>query len=237
MVEAVLVMIVVAPAQMQSRKELFVVQDHAGQANVIRFDGRVFVEVQDLAAILKGSLRVEKDTVTLSLPRCDDEEHKEGEPVESGFSREFMKAAIESMATMREWGGLLAATVQNYYPVDSAVRGNTIIAYQERAADTVRLASAAASTDSDRRGVQLLEIELSRIRAWADRLVAARKSLIATDLTTSETPLKNDEEAQNLLHCGQLVCRRYLSGRRCVSLDYRPIYFVVPPESCCRARA
>ena len=62
-VETVLVLIVVAPAQMQSRKELLSVQDHRGQANVIRFDGRVFVEVQDLAAIARGSLRVEKDTV------------------------------------------------------------------------------------------------------------------------------------------------------------------------------
>ena len=67
-VETVLVMIVVAPAQMQSRKELLSVQDHRGQANVIRFDGRVFIEVQDLAAITKGSFRVEKDTVTLSPP-------------------------------------------------------------------------------------------------------------------------------------------------------------------------
>ena len=52
-------MIVVAPAQMRSRKELVAVQDRGGQANVIRFDGRVFIDVQDLTAITKGSCRVE----------------------------------------------------------------------------------------------------------------------------------------------------------------------------------
>ena len=211
-VETVLVLIVVAPAQMQSRKESLSVQDHRGQANVIRFDGRVFVEVQDLAAIARGSLRVEKDSVILSLPGCVDEEHNEDLPVESGFSRDFMKAAIESMASMREWGGLLATTVQNHYPVDSTAAGNTIIAYQERAADAVRLASAVASTDSDRQGLQLLEMECSRIRAWADRLIAAQKSLTATYMTTAESPLKNDDEAQNLLHCGQFLAQMFASG-------------------------
>ena len=74
------------------------------------------------------------------------------------------------MASIREWGGMLQVIVQNGYPVGKTTAGNTICAYQGRAADSVALASAAASTDSDHRGLELLKNEFNNVQAWAESI-------------------------------------------------------------------
>jgi len=116
------------------------------------------------------------------------------------------------MASIREWGGILQATVQDRYPVGNAMTGNTIIAYQERAADKVALASAAASTDSDYRGLELLRNEFNSLQAWTDRFVEGRKSMTAQYLTLSETPFQEDEQAQKILRCGQFLAQMFPGG-------------------------
>ena len=130
----------------------------------------------------------------------------------AGFSRAFMRAAIEAMASMREWGGMLLVTVKNGYPVGNTMAGNTINAYQARAADTVALASAAASTDSDNRGLELLRNEFKDLQAWSDGFVNARNSLSAADLTTSESRLKDDQAAQKIMSCGQFLAKMFAGG-------------------------
>jgi hypothetical protein len=79
-----------------------------------------------------------------------------------------MKAAIEATASIREWGGMLKVIVENGYPVGKAMAGNTIRAYQGRAADSIALASAAASSDDDRRGLEVLGNEFNNLQAWSD---------------------------------------------------------------------
>jgi hypothetical protein len=78
---------------------------------------------------------------------------------------------IEAMASIREWGRTLQVVVQNGYPVGNTTSGTTIMAFQRRAADSVALASAATSTDSDYRGLELLRNELNNVQAWSDGFV------------------------------------------------------------------
>ncbi len=85
-----------------------------------------------------------------------------------------------------------------------------------RAADSVAPASAAASTESDYCGLELLRNEFNNIKAWADRFVQARNSLSAANLTISESAFKDDQEAQKIVRCGQFpganVHRWYVPG-------------------------
>jgi hypothetical protein len=90
--------------------------------------------------------------------------------------------------------------------------GTTIRAFQGRAADSVALAASAASTDSDNRGLELLRNEFNNVQAWSEAFVEARNSLSAANLTTSENGLKNDEEAQRILGCGQFLAQMFGSG-------------------------
>jgi len=208
---AVLLMVAMAMAQSQREREALSVQGYQGQANVIRYQGRVFVDAQELAQITNGSLSFEKNRIILTLPGPDGSSSSD-EAHTSGFSRPFIKAAIEAMASIREWGGMLMVTVQDGYPVGNTMAGNTIIAYQERAAESVSLASAAASTDSDYRGLELLRSEFNNLQAWADGYVKARSSLSAANLTISEGALKNDEEAQKIVRCGQFLAQMFSGG-------------------------
>jgi hypothetical protein len=69
------------------------------------------------------------------------------------------------MASMREWGGMLKVIVENGYPVGRAIAGNTIRAYEGRAADSLALAGAAASKGDDHRALELLTLDFTRIKS------------------------------------------------------------------------
>jgi hypothetical protein len=208
---AVLLMMAMAVAQSQPDSETLSVQGYQGQASVIRYQGRVFVDAQAIAQITNGSLSFEKNRIILTLPSSDGASSS-GDAHTSGFSRPFIRAAIEAMASIREWGGTLQAVVQNGYPVGNTTAGNTIMAFQGRAADSVALAAAAASTDSDYRGLDLLKNEFNNVQTWADGYVKARGSLSAAELSMSESQLNNDSEAQKIIHCGQFLAQMFASG-------------------------
>ena len=208
---AVLLMVAMAMAQSQREREALSVQGYQGQANVIRYQGHVFVDAQELAQITNGSLSFEKNRIILTLPGPDGSSSS-GDAHTSGFSHPFIKAAIEAMASIREWGGILMVTVQDGYPVGNTMAGNTIVAFQDRAADNVALASAAASTVADSRGLELLQNEFNNVQVWSDKFVEARKSMSAANLTVSEGALNNDEDAQKILRCGQFLAQMFASG-------------------------
>jgi len=147
-VVALLILVAMAQAQTQHQREALSVQGYPGEATVVQLQGRAFVDVQDLVRITNGSLSFERDRIILTLPRGDASEPAGEAAVKSSFSRPFMRAAIEAMASMREWGGMLVVIVQNGYPVATGMAGNTIAAYQARAAESIALASTAASTSS-----------------------------------------------------------------------------------------
>ena len=90
--------------------------------------------------------------------------------------------------------------------------GNSIRAYEGRAADSIALAAAAASTDSDYRGLELLKNEFNNVQAWADSFLDARNSMRAVNLTTSENALRDDSEAQKIIHCGQFLGQMFAGG-------------------------
>lgn len=208
-VVASLMMLVMASAQTQRQGEALSIQDLPGQADVIRLQGHALVDVQDLARITRGSLSFEGNRMILTLPRRDASGQAVADSGQAGFSPAFRRAAIEAMASIREWGGMLQVIVQNGYPLGKAMAGNTIRAYQGRAADSVALAGTAASTESDHRGIELLRNEFNNLQAWAESFVDARNSMRAVDLTTSEHPLNNDPDAQKIISCGQFLAQMF----------------------------
>ena len=211
-VGASLMIVVMASAQTQREREALFIQDFPGQADVIRLQGRALVDVQDLARITNGSLSFEGNRIVLTLPRRDASEQAVDDAGNTGFSPAFRRAAIEAMASIREWGGMLQVIVQNGYPLGKAMAGNTIRAYQGRAADSIALAATAASTDSDHRGIEVLRNEFNNLQAWAESFVDARNSMRAVDLTTSEHPLNNDPDAQKIISCGQFLAQMFAGG-------------------------
>ena len=50
------------------------------------------------------------------------------------------------------------------------------------------------------------------MQAWAESFVDARNSLSAADLLTSENPLKDDQDAQKIIRCGQFLAHMFAGG-------------------------
>jgi hypothetical protein len=212
-VVAIVAALLISTAQTQPQREELLIQGYSGQATVARSQGHALVDVQDLARITNGSLSFEGNRITLAIPRSGAAEQPDRDSAgESGFSPAFRRAAIEAMASMREWGGILKVIVENGYPVGRAMAGNTIRAYEGRAADNLALAGVAASKEDDHRALELLTSEFTNIKSWADHFIDARNSLNAAELSTSDDPLKGDEEAQKLLDCGQFLAQMLARG-------------------------
>lgn len=209
---AVLTTVLTMSAQTQRQREKLSIDGYPGEVNVVRSQGHVFVDVQDLARMTNGSLSFEQNRIVLAIPPGDGSQPASYDASKNGFSRPFMRAAIEAMASIREWGGMLMIIVQDGYPVGNTMAGNTIVAYRDRAAESVALASSVASTDSDHRGLELLNNEFTNVKAWSDRFVEARMAMSAANLTVSEGALKNDEEAQKTLRCGQFLAQMFAGG-------------------------
>jgi hypothetical protein len=81
-----------------------------------------------------------------------------------------------------------------------------------RAVDALRLAAAAAATDSDRSGLELLNQEFRNVENWSNKLVNARNSMSAANLTMSEDALKNDPLFQSIVRCGQFLGSMFAGG-------------------------
>ena len=213
MAAALLMAIVMASAaQTKPEEETLSVLGFAGEANVIRRQGRAFVDIEDLARITNSSLTFERGRMILALSNANASESAPDNDGKSGFSRAFARAAIEAMASIREWGGLLQAIVENGFPLGKASAGNTITTFQGRAADSVSVAAAAASTDSDYKGLELLRNEFNSAQAWSDSYVRARNSMSAADMSMSEHPVDNDQEAQKIIRCGQYLAGMFAGG-------------------------
>ena len=209
---------VAAPVHGQQPRKTLVVTGHTGEATVIQRNGRTYVDLEVLVEMVNGALGYQGSRIVLTLPGSP-AGTSDRSPAATGFSREFVNAAIETLASMREWASTLALTIKNGYPI-----GDAMAEYRGRAAKNFALANAAASTDSDRNGLRLLTTEFDDLQTWSNNLVQARNSMNAANLAVSEDALLNDPLSQKLLRCWQFLGWRQewtarLAARGSAALD------------------
>src|SRR5207244_6904216 len=109
---------------------------------------RPVVEIVGLAEITPCFLSFKADRIVLSLPPSGTNSPAAEPPAEpsdsavhsSGLSREFMRAGIEEIATMREWASTLAYAMENGYPLTD----ESVAIHLEKSARDLRLWSAVA---------------------------------------------------------------------------------------------
>jgi len=209
----VLLTLVAVFAQGNSQRLKLLIAGYVGDVPIAQSQGHLLVDVQDLARLTNGSISYEGGRVVLTLPCCATPKQSEEKVDKSHFSRAFTRAAIEATGSIREWGGVLMTTVENGYPVGGSMAGNVMLAYQGRAADNVALAAAAASTEADYAGAELLRSEYNNVQAWSDEFIKARRSMSAVNLTTSPAGPMGDPEVRKLFDCGQSLARMFAAGR------------------------
>jgi hypothetical protein len=170
---------------------------------VMQTNGHAYVELGALAHAVQGTLSFRGNRVELTLPGAG----TRASPSSSnqGFSKGFLRAAIEFMGTLREWRTALATAIQNSFPLAADWLGQ----YRMRASDTLRLAGIAASTDADRNAYQLLGNESQNMSRLSDKYLAQRANLtyIAQDA------LENDDLNQRIVACGHALGAMAGSGQ------------------------
>jgi hypothetical protein len=180
---------------------------------VVQLNGRTYVDLETLARIADGALAFQGNRVTLVLPGSGaiptaPQSNADQPAAQTGLSRDFRIAAIETLAQMREWASTTANAIQNGYPItESWVAG-----YREKAATSLRQASATASTDSDHNALALLTNEFQNVETWSNDLLEARKNMATGKYTMSGDALRNEPLSQKIINCGHFLGTMFGSG-------------------------
>jgi hypothetical protein len=167
------------------------VTGHSGTTALVQMNGRSYVELEALTRLIGGSLSYKQNEVTLTLPAAPEE--APAAEATQGFSKPFVQAGIELMSVIREWRIGIVNAVKGNYPISA----DWVSAQQRTAERSLRLASVAASTDDDRRGVPSLTAEFKNMQKLSDRIMATRRK--ATYVPPRS--LDNDPLDQQILAC------------------------------------
>jgi hypothetical protein len=197
---AVLFVPLIALSQDASQKGFLIINGQPDHVPVIQVNGRSYVDLESLAHAASGTLSYSGNHITLNLPGAGANSLSN-----QGFSKEFLRSAIEEMGTLREWHTALASAIQNNFPIAADWLGQ----YRVRATDNLRLAQVAASTDADRNAYQLLTNEFQNMSQLTDKYLAQRANLtyIPPDA------LQNDDLNQRIVACGHALGSMAGSGQ------------------------
>jgi hypothetical protein len=202
-----LVLPLLALSQVAQQTRTLIVNGQTGQVTVVQVEGRSYVDLEALARIANGSLGFSGNQITLTLPGGGSAPAaaSTSSPSTPGLSKGFLKAGIEAMSLVREWHSALANAIQNGFPIAE----NWLSGYRIQAAAGLRLASVAASTDSDQSALQLLNAEFENMKTLSSNYVAKRQSLdyIAPDV------LANDDLNQKIMNCGHSLSAMAANGQ------------------------
>lgn len=191
-----LIVLVIAQGAPQNRT--FVLAGHPGELPAVEISGRFYVEIEALSQLANGSLNLTGSQIVLTLPpqgQSTPAKNSDSDQPTPGFSKDFLKAAIEQMTVIREWRSALINAIRQVYPVTEDWVGT----FRAEAQKNLRLVSLATATDSDRKAVQLLTNEFNNMKKLSDRFVDATKSrsYVAPDA------LENDPLDQRILNCAR----------------------------------
>jgi len=200
-----LAMNVSAKAMSQEQLQTLMVSGHVGSVRVTQVNGRSYVEVEALARVVNGTLSFSGNQITLTLPAASGNAAAASPETNTGFSKGFLRAAIEAMSTMREWHSVLASAIENQYPFTL----DGLASYEAPARKNLRLAQLAATTEADQNAQPLMASAYQKMKQLSDKYAAERAKAngIAPDA------LKNDSLDQSLIACGKSLAAMAASGQ------------------------
>ncbi|HEU4636557.1 MAG TPA: hypothetical protein VFS41_10290 [Edaphobacter sp.] len=189
-----------------------VVHGYEGQVPVIQRNGHAYVEVEGLARITESSLSFHGSRILLTLPQTAPSLPATASPVnppapvqeEKGYSREFLRAAVEEMSVIREWRSAIENAIRTNNPVEQGWVSN----YRTIADTRMEMASASATTDADRQALALLQNAKGMVQQLSDRFLSLRSTLTYV----SPDSLDNDPLDKKILACAQGVTGQAIPG-------------------------
>jgi len=168
------------------------IKGQEGTAKVVQVQGHNYVDIDGLARLTNGTISFKGEQIVLSMPLATAASGEVAQP--KGFSKEFLGAAVEAMARVREWHSALRTAIERSVPLTTG----WLDAYQAQAQQGLNLASIAIDTDSDRRAYPVMVNAFNLMKNLNDKYVQLNKSLtyFAPD------SLQSDPLDQRIVACG-----------------------------------
>ena len=162
------------------------------QAQLVRINGKSYVDVESLARMTHGTLRFDGGRTILTLPATAG-----GAAAASGvtttidmtkvprLTEGFLGAEIEALTQVREWHVSLVNAVNYNYPIT----GTWVSPMQRQAEAKLQLAVAAATSEPDQKAAQLLRAEFTNMQQMSDQLLAMhdKASYISPEIFNNNT--------------------------------------------------
>jgi integrase len=198
-----------APASSADLPRYLTINGQPSQVAVLQINGRSYADVEALTRAVNGSVALNGNEVALTLPSSATDTASTSSTAASrtapGLSKSFLKAGIEVMSSVRKWHSALANAIRNQYPIAESC----LSPLRDEAATNLRLASVAASTNSDHSALPLLTNEFNNMKQLSGKYVAMRQSAsyIAPD------SLQDDDLEKKIATCGHALGALVASGQ------------------------
>jgi len=165
-VAAVLILPALALSIAAQQVSSLIIIGQPGSAKVIQVVGRNYVEVEGLARLASSSISFNASQIVLTLPGATAAAPTPATPP-AGFSKDFVNSGIEAMAQIREWHAALKNAIDHSYPLTE----DTLAANRAQAQQSLRIASVAVNTTSDKSAFPFLTNEFNNMRKLNDKYV------------------------------------------------------------------
>ena len=167
---SIFVMVRAAP-----QNRTLVLTGHPGELPVLETGGRSYVDIEALTRLANGTLSFRGNQIVLTLPTGGASAPPTNPEILLRLCAKGSYAIRQGHPVTEDWVGTFRAQAQQ----------------------NLRLVSLAASTDSDRNALQLLNNEFNNMKKLSDRFVEATKSRTYV----SPNALESDPLGQKILNC------------------------------------
>ena len=208
-------------SQTQQPKNTLILNGQSTDVPLIQYHGHPYVGLEALATALSGSISSAGTRFALSVPTGaagsasytaqSAAPAPAAQPVaapapapDPGFSRDFLRAGIEAMSSLREWHAALEAAIQNTF-----LSPGSMAPYRANATTNLRLAQVATHTPSDKSGYDLVNNAFQMMATLSDKYEKKRANLTYID----PNALKDDSLNTQLITCGRSLGAMAASGQ------------------------
>ena len=204
-------------------KRTLIVNGRAVPDALMQINGHLYVDIEALAKATDASLIVLPQRISLDM-RAASQPTPAPKPVaqsatpappapapaaqapKDGITKDFARAAINHLGLLTDWKEAVIGTIKAGRPADATLQG-----LHDRALESMRLASVAATTNSDRNTLQLLRGELSNTQQWIGNSLAANKHMDGEKAVNPDFP-GNDDLLNKISDCGSFLNGMITSG-------------------------
>ncbi len=189
---------------------------------LVQMNGHFYVDIEALAKATDASLIVLPQRISLDMRGTTPQQipvpkpaapapaqippPQAPQPPKDGITKDFARAAINHLGLLRDWKEAVIGTIKAGRPADATLQG-----FRDHAVESMRLASVAASTNSDRSTLQLLRSELSNTQQWIVNALAANKHMDGEKAVNPDFP-DNDDLLNKISDCSNFLSGMITSG-------------------------